>query len=554
MKGAEADFHTYFNSFSCGKWRRYTAIDTVSLFLRLEGAVEISVFHNKFLYGMLIRKKLFQRTVMSDGQDMVEIPIGVPERIGDFSFCLHAVGEEVKFFEGYYGGTAAAGREVSLAVCITTYRREAYVKENLKRLCEIAGEKVHTYIVDNGNTLSLPASEKYTVLPNPNTGGAGGFARNMIQVMEDREKYRFSHFVLMDDDVALDHRVIIRLADFLRFIKEEHSKDFVGGAMLRRDIPYFHVESGAVRKGLEIQGYGYGMDMRDPVNFMLADMERKSDYNAWWFCAVPVSYARPDNLPLPIFFQWDDVDYGSRNRARVILLNGICTWHDPFDSKKTAMSSYYTTRNPMIVNACHGVKGEKKAVLRFLRKCFLTELYLYRYANAEAVLRGAEDFLRGPDWLEKLDCDAYNKELLAGNVKQYEFELPDYTWYQVCCGIEDCDRLHAVVRKLTFNGYLLPVKNDITVPCSSNRIVQGYRAAHILFYDEAAGKGYECQRDRGRALADFRRYRRVLRKLKFGYRRAAEEYRRAYPRLHSRGSWEGILGLNLKNIIREREM
>ncbi|MFQ9152753.1 MAG: hypothetical protein ACLR6B_15980 [Blautia sp.] len=37
-KGGAADFNTFFNSFSIGKWRKYTVLETVSLSLKLQGS------------------------------------------------------------------------------------------------------------------------------------------------------------------------------------------------------------------------------------------------------------------------------------------------------------------------------------------------------------------------------------------------------------------------------------------------------------------------------------------------------------------------------------
>lgn len=543
MKGTYVDFHTYFNSFSCNKWNRYTSVNNVSLFLEMEGRAVVYIFHNLFLYGQVVEKNIGRHTVISETRQLVEIPIGIMDNLGDYSFGIQAGEESVAIYGGYYGCRDFVRRqEVSLAVCFTTYKREEYIKRNLAGLCSASNVNMHIYVVDNGKTLNLPDSDRYTVIPNKNTGGAGGFARNMFHVMDDAINYGFTHFILMDDDIVLDPKVIARLSDFLGYVKDEYRNSFVGGAMLRKDIPYFLVESGAVCKGLKIQGYGYGMDMRNPENFMQADMSRKTDYSAWWFCVIPIEYARSDNLPLPIFFQWDDIDFGLRNKAQVILLNGISVWHDSFEAKRTVMHSYYTARNPMIVNACHENCVEKPDVLSFIKENFVTELYLYRYANAEAILRAVEDFLKGPGWLAKLDFDAYNKEIMAENYKQeYIYEL-DYTWFQVCCNMEDCDWIHALARKITFNGYLLPTKNFVAVPCYNDKIVQGYRASKILFYDEVSGKGYYCARDVKRARACYVKYKRLMKRLKGDFNRLKKEYKSSYAYLTSREMWENVFG------------
>lgn len=542
LRGSVVDFHSYFNSFSCSKWKKYTTVGKVSLFLDMEGELEIEVFYNKYLYGRVIQTTLVRKQVLAEERQMVEIPVGKLEPMGDFSFRIQTLLRPAVLYGGFFGGREELIRNpVSLAVCFATCKRETYVCRNLAELEKISDVRIHTYVADNGNTLRLPASEKYDVVFNKNTGGAGGFARNMIRVMDDAGKYQFTHLLQMDDDVSVDSRVISRLADFLGYVKEEYRDSFVGGAMLRRDIPYFHVESGAVREGLGVKGFGYGLDLREPVNFMALDRIRESDHNGWWLCAIPMKYITKDNFPLPVFYQWDDVDYGIRNKNRLILLNGICTWHDAFDSRQTAVYSYYTTRNPIIVNACHDAAA-KKQVLKMLKRKFFTEIYLNRYACAESILRGVEDFLKGPDWLCSMDAELYHKELQEADYRWETAEDVDLEWYHVCCHMRDCDWLHGLVRKLTFNGYLLPGKGEIRiVPCYSGNVVQGYRAERVLFYDEINGKGYFCERDRKRAKACYKRYRNLVRQLRKRYDKAATQYKAEYPQLISLKTWEKIL-------------
>lgn len=540
---ADIDFQTYFNSFSAGKWSRYTRVKKVSLYLELEGKAQITVFYSKLLYGQIVRHVVKRRLARAGERQCFEISLGELEHAGEYSFSVRSFEGAVRLYEAYYKKEDEAEPEdVFLALCFTTYHREEYIKKNLERLQAFPADKTHLYIADNGGTLRLPASERYTVLQNKNAGGAGGFARNLLQVMEDDKRYPFTHVVFMDDDVILDPQIIVRLICFLRYVRKEYQDCFVGGAMLRRDIPYFHVESGAVCDGLTLRGFGYGLDMRKRKDCMRLDQMRHSDYNAWWFCSVPISFVRPDNLPLPVFFQWDDVDYGLRNVHKpVILLNGICVWHEAFDNKMTPLYSYYAARNPLIVTACGERSVSARTALHFFKREFLTELYLYRYSNAEAVLRAEEDFLRGPDWLTSRGWESRHRELATWKDQLERIDALDQELFEICCGIRDCDKLHEMVRKLTGNGYFLPAKNVRILPYGSKRTVGGYRAKKIIYYDEITGRGYTCEKDWSRAVACFVRYRRLYKRLKSQYRRVAAEYKRAYPYLTSREMWDRLL-------------
>ena len=37
-----------------------------------------------------------------------------------------------------------------------------------------------------------------------------------------------------------------------------------------------------------------------------------AEYNAWWSCLIPSEVIAAIGLPLPMFFQWDDIEYGLR--------------------------------------------------------------------------------------------------------------------------------------------------------------------------------------------------------------------------------------------------
>ena len=57
-KGGAADFNTFFNSFSIGKWRKYTVLETVSLSLKLQGSFTVSLKHHVLRKGQVKTKIL----------------------------------------------------------------------------------------------------------------------------------------------------------------------------------------------------------------------------------------------------------------------------------------------------------------------------------------------------------------------------------------------------------------------------------------------------------------------------------------------------------------
>lgn len=429
-----------------------------------------------------------------------------------------------------------------IAVIITTHKRNESVNGLLKTFDELCDTKVVIYLIDNDSSCRAYDYSFVRVFSNCNSGGAGGFARGMLEVLKSKEKY--THVVLMDDDISFDPEVFERLINLLENLESEQQDSIIGGAMLRSDKPWFHVESGAKWKGLTVEPMGYGLDMRKAEDVLKIDALNGADYNAWWFCCIPIKYIREDNLPLPLFFQWDDVDYGLRNKAPVITRSDIAVRHDPFDLKRTAMQSYYSNRNSLIVNSCHDGGDDKRAVLRTLKKRIRSEVCLYRYEFADALNRAIEDYLKGPMWLCSLEADEYNKDILKLNKPLSDVsDQVDYDWYMVGCNINDCDFLHKIIRKLTFNGYLLKAKNDLTLPIYADKPVQGYRAKKILFYEENSGMGFVREKDIKKAISCMFKFQKLYLKMMFRYSKMVRGYRSKYQYMTSKEMWEKYLHL-----------
>ena len=77
-------------------------------------------------------------------------------------------------------------------------------------------DDVSVIIVDNARNLELPVhgAVPVEIVPNPNLGGAGGFASGL---WEHRRRGQATHVLFMDDDIAFEPEVIARTVGFLRF-------------------------------------------------------------------------------------------------------------------------------------------------------------------------------------------------------------------------------------------------------------------------------------------------------------------------------------------------
>lgn len=547
---SEINFHSYFNAFSCKKWCLYSGIRNVGLKLRMRGKAEVILYHNRMLYGANHNTVLSKHLIETTEDQWFTFSLREMKSEGVYSFKIRTYESTCILQEGYYVSIETVlSAPVKLAVLFTTYHRHQYILENITNIKTINNPNIHTYIIDNGSDLVIEPDQLCTIIPNNNMGGAGGFARGMMQIIDEQSYRQFTHCIVIDDDAMILPEILERLMLFLTYLKPEYRDAFVGGAMLRKDITWYQYENGGIwNRGDEII-HGHGWDLRDPITCLKNELNYTVQYNAWWFCTIPIQYIRNDNLPLPVFYLNDDVDFGIRNRAHVITMNGICVWHDAFDSKQSASRCYYDNRNKLIVNSVHGLLPPRKKLLKRIWKDIRTEFCLYRFENACAILDGVIDFLKGPDWLIEIEADKYNQQIQERNRHMEPLrELGedtrfDYDWYRTCCTIKDVDRKHKLVRYLTCNGLLLSANRFLILPPYAGQPVQGYRAAEILYYDEITGRGYLCRKNKAEIMNIVKRYLQVKKALKRSYETVVKEYKEAYPRLIYRETWERYLRL-----------
>jgi galactofuranosylgalactofuranosylrhamnosyl-N-acetylglucosaminyl-diphospho-decaprenol beta-1,5/1,6-galactofuranosyltransferase len=160
-----------------------------------------------------------------------------------------------------------------------------------------------------------------------------------------------------------------------------------------------------LQMGLKVPGalreaYLLGEDERRmPVN-----QERRVDteYNGWWSCLIPAAVVREIGYPLPLFLQWDDIEYGYRARAHgfpTVSLPGAGVWHADFGWKDgDEWQRYFTIRNGLIMAALHSGFSIPKLTRR-LGQLLSQQLVGMQYGLSATLLKAVEDFLNGPETL-----------------------------------------------------------------------------------------------------------------------------------------------------------
>ena len=112
---------------------------------------------------------------------------------------------------------------------------------------------------------------------------------------------------------------------------------------------------------------------------------------------------RAIGYPLPLFFQWDDIEFGYRARAHgfpTVALPGAGVWHADFGWKDwDEWHRYFNMRNGLITAALHTGFSVRR-ITRRLGQLLGQYLVAMHYGLAATLLEAVEDFLDGPQALE----------------------------------------------------------------------------------------------------------------------------------------------------------
>jgi GT2 family glycosyltransferase len=404
---AHIEFFTYFNSLSLRKWMEYTNAERFFLHLKVKGEFNFRLFGH-YLEGKEIKKETFDLQHFNQ-KEISEIIISVrSEKSSVVSFSLDAL-SDCEFYGGYYSVDVSDIKlnPVQLDIITTTFKKEDFVRNNVRQFedelftDEEIADHIFVNLIDNGRTLHADEfeSEHLRVFSNPNVGGAGGFCRGMLETLHSSRKP--THVLLMDDDVLVLPESIKRTYKLLRLMKEEYQDHFISGAMLflermniqHEDIGYVDKKSGAFLS----QKPHFDITLWDSVVKNEENYDKENQYAAWWYCCIPIKFIREDNLPLPLFFRGDDVEFSLRNQAKVLSMNGICLWHMEFVPRyNDTVELWLTSRNSFFMQATSEISAQTDFLLR-LQDLFWIEIRHFNYSGANMLLDALEDYLQGPE-------------------------------------------------------------------------------------------------------------------------------------------------------------
>ena len=569
-KGGAADFNTFFNSFSIGKWRKYTVLETVSLSLKLQGSFTVSLKHHVLSKGQVKTKILEEQTILSAEPKVFTFDFGEGQDNGIYSFSVKSNAHGSILWEGKYFEEVRmpVNMNVNIAVDICTFKREEYVERNMNVLKKTILENPdsplyrHLYVLisDNAKTLDpekiIGDSPYIQINPNRNVGGVGGFTRGIIEAMKMQSSKDISHVLLMDDDAVIQPHSLEVNYVFLSLLKEEYKDYVMAGSIMRIDEPNVQYELGARWNRGNIVAQRHYLDMRKLKNLLLNEEEEEpAEYTGWWYTCYPLSTLDKNNLPLPLFIHRDDVEYGMRiGNGKFIFMNGLCVWHEAFENKMQGPLEYYDIRNLAIVNAIHHPDYGPREFKKIFTRWVINNIVRYRYNYVDMNFRAVEDFCRGMDWFIQQEAEPLHKEIAAMNYKGQKREEfygykgvkeSDFDWKV----LSDPEQLAAVkkVKKyfqiLTLNGYFLPAKKDkVLVMPPYNNMYKMYRVPEVI-YTDANGNCILTKRSAKKMISCFIGLFKMWRFIDKNYDAAKETYAKRYTELTSMNFWRKYLEL-----------
>jgi len=545
---ASASFDTSFGAFHAGRWRRLTTVDRMAVRVRASGSgtVEVVAVHRR--NETVVASASLPRGEGSLDHVLLSVPDLQSSDHGVYFVRIRAAGGEVCLTGGEWVTTAPPPNDVRLSLSITTFNRQHYVGKTVSNVLalidglESLRDRVRVLVVDNARNVEfdVPSDAPLQVIPNGNLGGAGGFARGLIEL---RKQGWATHVLFMDDDIDLEPEALVRTMALFGYARDRRM--CVHGAMLSEERPWLQFEAGSeysFRSIYPLQALGREDDLRER-RFAIADQpEIPFDYTAWWFTAFPI-HITADN-PLPVFVRGDDVAFGLMHTGRhSVTLNGVIVWHADFGLKNNPSSLYYEARNLALIDTLVFDQHRWWNLAYRFGSFGFRNLFSMRYASTEYMLKGLYAFLAGPTEWATIDHSALHDEL-----RTCAEEKPGPLPSELATVAARRPR-HKVLRAIGFlfallllGGALVPNglrrKGPGVAPIDARAVGVATLRNQILYRHDRIDDGYLVTRDDARFFRLLREVVRAMKDIAVNYRRLKREYRDAYPSMVSTEAWE----------------
>ncbi|MCB1180050.1 MAG: glycosyltransferase [Leptospiraceae bacterium] len=417
--GGSVEFSGYYNLFFPYYLKKY--VNSGKIFIKIigKGSCQFSLVSNDYFRNLPnISEKLDWNTDSYETKYLEIINLSELQYIERYFYPkiddVGTSGFQLKTMELVLIENQNHTNPVHLGICVCTFKKEDYLYKNLEKIQSYSKYLIDytIFISDNAGSLNIENDKNVNVYRNPNYGGSGGFSFTLMKALENPE---VTHILFMDDDVDLEPEIIFRLKILYEFIGQ--SKICLSGGMIDILNPKYLFESGAYynHKKMKYNPVNSYKNIIDPDLQMKINLKaEKMEYGGFWFFSLPRKSAEEAGLILPFFIRADDLEYNYRLRKfnnKIEYYPGLSVLHEPFYFKDPIWIHYYYFRNNLIFNSLR-FKSAFWANWYALFKYFFYNAIQFKYDMIEALVKGVNDYYKGPEFIKFINPELFQKELL----------------------------------------------------------------------------------------------------------------------------------------------
>jgi galactofuranosylgalactofuranosylrhamnosyl-N-acetylglucosaminyl-diphospho-decaprenol beta-1,5/1,6-galactofuranosyltransferase len=420
---------TYFGRVPASYWQRWTAVDTMVFEAEYagDGAVEL------FASDAAGEPRPVAGSGLS-GEGTIRLSVAIDKFVdGGALWAEFRTVDGALAISNARWTIAEPPRSRKTAVVVCTHNR---ADDCIKTLQTLAADPRAldvvdaVYVVDQGDkrvadhadfpAVSAELAGRLRYITQANLGGAGGFTRGLYEVAEVQGN-QHANVLFMDDDIILEPESIIRLT---AFANSSRQPVIVGAQMLyalhpkRLHTGAEFADLGTLTAGKVVPGALWNADMTKKNQ----DLRVDAGYNAWWSCILPSEIVAESGYPMPMFFQWDDIEYGyraSEHGYTTVTLPGAGVWHADFTWKDwDDWARYFSIRNSLITSALHS-SFPVKTIARVLLGHMTAYVVAMQYGLTATVIKAIDDFLAGPEGL------ADGGQQVLGEIRELRKRYPE---------------------------------------------------------------------------------------------------------------------------------
>jgi len=536
FSGGVVSFDSYYNALSLPVWKNQCGLENILFCARGKGRAAIKLFIATTVSDYELASCTIELT--DQLQPVIEYDISNIERDGLLYITIAPLDDKVIFYNGGWYTREEVRRNVILGISITHFNRKNYVLPAIKRVKEnildnpTYSKKILFTVVDNSKNITKDEASGVNVIPNENTGGSGGFMRGLLHYEDNTDA---THVLFMDDDASCETESITRAYWILSFALK--SDTAICGSLFIDDRADYLIEKGAT---FETYGrpncHNFNMTVRE--NLLASELlsQPKITYGAWWFFAFPIQHVK--HYTFPFFVRGDDIFFSLSNEFNFIAPIGIACYGESFSTKTSPLTIYLDTRNN-IVNSIY-LKRPVKKIAKTYKRLYLAALYSHRYETVLAIRLALSQIFGDINfWFENYDLSKVRK-FFSDFIKTEKFENIDIDQLKPAYKYKHKGKL---LKKLSFNGLLLPMRNKIAYQefsfCANYDHI--FRFKRILYYKPNDKKGYIVKVSRIKFFKLlFCLYIDIFR-MKLNYKANLRKYKNHFDKLSSRDFWVKVL-------------